>query len=100
MTFCLGPHISLVQQINYGSRYEQKSIKRREALEEAKEKEAWSNFKDTKAGFRKRKEKYDTPEIPRAKKPRIEQAPNIEVVDLGDWLRRLEKVYQRAGEMR
>ena len=52
------------------------------------------------AGFRKRKGKDDTPEIPKAKKPRLEQVPNIEEIDLGDWLRRLEKVYQRAGEMR
>ena len=48
-------------------------------MEEAEEKEAWSNFKDMKAGFRKRKEKDDTPEIPRAKKPRIEQAPTMEI---------------------
>ena len=65
------------------SRYEQKNRERMEALEEAKEKEAWSEFKDMKAGFRKRKEKDDTPELPRAIKPRIEQTPNIEVVDLG-----------------
>ena len=32
-----------------------------------------------KAGFRKRKEKDDTPEIPRAKKPSIEQAPTMEI---------------------
>jgi predicted nucleotidyltransferase len=57
-------------------------------------------FKNMKAGFRKRKEKDDTPELPRVKKPRIEQTPNIEVLDLGDWLRRTEKVCHRAGELR
>ena len=45
------------------------------------------------------KEKDDTPEVPRAKKPRIEQAPYPEVIDLGDWLGRMEKVCQSAGEL-
>ena len=44
------------------SRYDQKNRERMEALEEAKEKEAWLKFKNRKAGFRKRKEKDDTPE--------------------------------------
>jgi hypothetical protein len=56
------------------SKYEQKSRERLEATEEAKEKEAWANFKNMKAGFRKRKEKDDTPDVPRAKKPRIDIA--------------------------
>ena len=81
------------------SRYEQKNRERMEALEEAKEKEAWAKFKDMKAGFRKRKDKDDTIKIPKAKKPRLEQAPNIEEMDLGDWLRKTEKVCQRAGEL-
>ena len=33
-------------------------------------------------------------------KPRIEQAPYPEVIDIGDWLERMEKVCQRAGELR
>ena len=82
------------------SRYEQKNRERMEALEEAKEKEAWSTFKNRKAGFRKRKEKDDTPEVPKAKKPRIEQPQYPEVIDIGDWLGRMEKVCQRAGELR
>jgi hypothetical protein len=82
------------------SKYEQKSRERLEASEEAKEKEAWANFKNMKAGFRKRKEKDDTPDVPRAKKPRIEQAPHSEVADLGDWLGMTEDVCQRAGELK
>jgi hypothetical protein len=50
--------------------------------------------------FQKEKEKKDTPELPRATKPRIEPPPKIEVLDLEDWLRRTEKVCHRAGELR
>ena len=56
-------------------------------MEEAKEKEAWCNFKDMKAGSRKRKEKDDTPEIPIAKKTRIEQAPTRTEKDGNFWRR-------------
>ena len=83
------------------SKYEQKNRERMEAIEEAKEKEAWSKFKNKKAGFRKRKDKEDIPdEIPKAKKPRMEQVEYTEITNVGDWLGRMEEICLRAGKLR
>ena len=77
---------------------DQKNRERMEAME-AKEKEAWSRFKNKNAGFRKRKDNDDTLEtVPKAKKPRMEQVRYTEVTDLGDWLGRMEERCVRAGE--
>ena len=53
------------------TKFEQKTREKLEAMEEAKEKEAWKNFKNKNAGFRKRKKKDDTPEVNRSKRPRL-----------------------------
>ena len=71
-----------------------------EAIEEAREKEAWTKFNYKKSGFRKRKENGNIPEvIQRAKKPRIDQE-HTEVTGLGDWLLMMEEICLRAGKLR
>ena len=53
-----------------GTKYDQKNREGMEAIEEAREKEAWKKFKYKKSGFRKRKENENIPEVnQRAKKP-------------------------------